>query len=180
MCLTTAFGPESVEEECPNEDSESDDDQTAKTQAVLPKPKIKQLSTQPPTAPSKVSQAAIAWTKADITGKKLVDRQGNIQDQIKTQQRSWPFKNYMKWNLILDEMHKQTKEKVTPMQHSATRQKSRRLKNDFRCSNLKLNPTADEMMQHQQVSTVSNDHDPDQGELFYSKEEIRDCRTHSY
>ena len=45
----------------------------------------------------------------------------------------------MKWNLILAQMHKQTKEKVTPMQ---------------------------------QVSTVSNDHDPDQGELFYSKEEI--------
>ena len=57
MCLTTAFGPESVETKCPNEDSESDDDQSAKTQAVLPKPKIKQLSTQPSTAPTKVTKA---------------------------------------------------------------------------------------------------------------------------
>ena len=76
-----AFGPESVETECPNEDSESDENQSAKTQALLPKPKIKQLSTQPPTAPSKVS---------------------------KTQQRSWQFQNDLKWNLILDDMHKHT------------------------------------------------------------------------
>ena len=68
-------------------------------QAVLPKPKIKQLSTQTPRAPCKVNQAASAWTKDDITGEKLVDRQGNIQDQIKTQQRSWRFQNDMKWNL---------------------------------------------------------------------------------
>ena len=172
MSIPTTYVPESVEAESPNEESESDDDQTAKTQAVLPKPKIKQLSTQPPTAPSKVSQAASAWTKADITGEKLVDRQGNIQDQIKTQQRSWQFQNDMKWNLILDEIHKHNKEKVIPLQHSSTQQKSRRFQNDFGCSNLKQNITADEMMQHQQVSTVSNDYDLYQGELFYNKEEI--------
>ena len=113
MCLTTNFGPESVEAECPNEDSESDDDQTAKTQAVLPKPKIKQLSTQPSTAPSKVSKAASAWTKYDITEEKLVDRQGNIQDHIKTQQRSWRFQNDLKWNLILDDIDKRTRKRLS-------------------------------------------------------------------
>ena len=80
MCLTIAFGPESVETECPNEDSESDYDQSAKIQAVFPKSKIKQLSTQPSTAPSKVHKAVSAWNKADITGEKLVDRQVSMND----------------------------------------------------------------------------------------------------
>ena len=42
------------------------------------------------------SQKADLWTKEDVTGEKLVDRKGNIRDEIKMQNRNWRFQENMK------------------------------------------------------------------------------------
>ena len=65
MCLTTAFGPESVETECPNEDSESDDASLPRLKLFFQSPRLSNYQLSLP-------QLLARSVKLQVPGPKLI------------------------------------------------------------------------------------------------------------